>query len=403
MRISTNQFYESSISAINAQQSALIKVSQQVSAQRKLLDPADDPVAASREVALDASMKASEQMLKNQADLKGQLEMTENYLNQGGNALQAFQSRLVQAGSGILSESDRQSIVADLLSLRDELLAVANSRDESGNFLFSGYKRDTQPFVRSASGVSYQGDGGVTQSQIGPNRVLDASFSGSYLFDDIPTGKGGLAVSASSGNMGSAVLHSGSISDRAAWAAAAEFGPYSVNFGADGDYSVLDGAGAEVTTGSLGEGGLIEVAGVQIALTGTPAAGDSLSFATSGSQSVFDTLDAAIAALSQPNADQGSVRRANALFEASANVEAAASRLLEARSLVGSSLNEIKSATSNDLARNDMLATEISRVVGADVETVTELTGELAKRTYTVQAAQMTYTRIAQLSIFNYL
>lgn len=71
MRVSTNQFYDSSIRAINSQQSALLQVSQQLSAQRKLLSPSDDPVAAGREVALDATLKANEQMLKNQSDAKG--------------------------------------------------------------------------------------------------------------------------------------------------------------------------------------------------------------------------------------------------------------------------------------------------------------------------------------------
>lgn len=404
MRVSTNQFYDNSIRAINSQQSALLQVSQQLSAQRKLLSPSDDPVAAGREVALDATLKANEQMLKNQADAKGLLEGTENYLVEAGNTLQLALTRIVQAGGGGLNEENRQSILADLKGLRDQLMGVANTQDENGNYVFAGYKRDSQPFVRNASGVVYQGDAGVRQSQIGPNRVIDVSFSGNYLFGDIPTGRNGLDASAASGNTGSATLTSSTVTDRQAWSAAAAYGPYTVEFGADGAYTVSDRDGAEVGTGTLGEDGqTIDIAGVQIGFSGRPAEGDKLSFGPSRSQSVFDTLDQAIAALGQPTSETESVLRANALYEANLNLNSALNRLLEARSSIGSRMTEVEAATTAGETRGEQITGELSRVVGSDLETMTELTGELAKRTYTVQAAQQTYTQIARMSIFNYL
>jgi len=403
MRVSTNQFFDSSIRAINSQQSALLQVSQQLSSQRKLLGPADDPVAASREVALDATLKANEQMLRNQSDAKGALETVENHLVSAGNTLQAALTRVVQAGGGGLNEENRQSILADLKSLRDQLMSVANSQDENGNYLFAGYRSDTQPFVRNAAGVAYQGDSGVRQSQIGPNRMIDVSLTGGYLFGDIPTGSNGLEASAGGANTGSAALTSGVVADRQAWAAAAAFGPYTIAFGAQGAYTVTDKDGAEVGNGNLGDGQAIEIAGVRIGFDGRPAQGDTLSFGPARSQSVFDTLDQAIAALDLPASGTESTARANALYEVNLNLNSALSRLVEARSSIGSRLNEIEAATTAGEARGEQVAGEISRVVGSDLETMTELTGELAKRTYTVQAAQQTYTQIARLSIFDFL
>ncbi|GAA4327781.1 flagellar hook-associated protein FlgL [Pigmentiphaga soli] len=404
MRISTNQFYDASIRSITDQQSALLKVSQQLSAQRTLLNPADDPVAAGREVALDASLSLSNQMVKNQADVRSQLQQTENYIQHASDVLQSFQSRMVQGGSGILAANERQSIATDLSALRDELLGVANTQDENGNYVFAGYKRDTRPFVQTADGVVYQGDGGVRQSQIGPDRFIDTNFSGTYLFDNIPGGKGGLTVSAGDGNMGSLLLNGISTTDRDAWQAASAAGPFTVTFGADGAYSVADGAGEEVSTGTLAAGAQsLTVNGATVTFTGTPADGDTLSIGASGNASIFDSLDKAIAALQMPDSPQESVRRANALFSAGLDIDAGFSRALEARTAIGTRINEIDAATNADTARGDAVQDEISRVVGSDISTQTELTGELAKRTYTVQAAQLTYTRVSQLSIFDYL
>ena len=403
MRISSAQMYESSLRALTTQQAALLKANQQVVAQRSLLSPADDPVAASQEVSLTTSLRASEQMLKNQSALTGQLQQGETYLNQGTSLLQAVQSRLVQAGSGVLSEADRKSVLADLTSSRDQLLALANSQDSNGNYVFSGFKADTQPFTRTADGVQYSGDSGVRQVQIAPNRFVDANFSGAYLFSDIPTGKNGVTAGAGANNTGSALLTNSSVVDKQVWTAASAQGPFKVAFGAEGAYTVTDGAGAEYSTGTLGDAGSVDVAGVRLSFSGAPAEGDTLTVDAPGTQSIFDTLDQAIAALSLPASPQESVLRANALFTLGANVGAAADRISEATSSLGSRQVEVDAATDFDTARKVALSSEITNVTGADIASQTEAISELGKRKTSVEAAQLAYTQISQLSIFKYL
>lgn len=406
MRISSAQLHDASVRAMTTQQSALVKVSQQVAEQRRVLTPADDPIAASREVALDASLRSSEQMQKNQADVKGQLEQTENYLSQGTSLLSAFKSSVVKAGSGVLTPSDRASVVADMKSLREQMMSLANTQDESGNFVFAGYARDSQPFTRTADGVEYGGDSGVRQSQIGPNRFIDANFSGAYVFDSAATGKSGVVAGAGASNTGGLLLTGSSVQNKTTWGADKALGPFSVTFGAEGAYTVTNGQGDPYSTGTLAVGtgtATVDVAGVRLSFSGTPANGDTLSVAASGSQSIFDTMDQAIAALSLPESSQESARRGNLLFEVSANIDGGLDRMLEARTALGSRLNEVEAALSADSARSDSLTAEIAQVIGADATSQVELATELAQRTYSVQAAQLTYTKISQLSIFNYL
>lgn len=403
MRVSSAQMYDTSMRALTTQQSALLKANQQVVAQRSLLSPADDPVAAAQELALTTSLRASEQMMRNQSALTGQLVSTESYLDQGVKVLQAIQSRLVQAGSGILNEADRKSILADLSSSRDQLLALANTQDESGNYVFAGYKTDTQPFTRTAAGVQYAGDTGVRQVQISPNRFIDANFSGAYLFANVPTGKNGVDASAGTGNTGSALLTNSSIVDKTQWSAASASGPFQVTFGADGAYAVTDAEGAEYATGELGDASSIDVAGVRLAFSGRPADGDTLSVGAPTTDSIFDTLDSIIASLNLPPSSQESTQRANALFSLGANVAAAADRLGEARSTLGSRQVEVDAATDYDSARKVSLSNEIAMVTGADASSQTEAISELARRKTSVEAAQLTYTQISQLSIFNFL
>ena len=389
---------------MTTQQASLSKVAEQVAAQRRVLSPADDPVASSREVGLDVSLRASQQMQKNQADLEGQLQQTQNYLDEATGVLSAFKSSIVKAGSGVLSESDRATVVADMTALREQMMSLANTQDESGNFVFAGYKRDSQPFTRTTDGVVYGGDSGVRQSQIGPNRFVDANFSGAYVFGTAVTGKSGVVASAGESNMGGLLLTGSTISDKTTWGNDKALGPFSVSFGTDGAYAVTDGDGQPYSAGTLAAGAAsLDVAGVRLSFSGAPKAGDTLSVSMSGSQSIFDTMDQAIKTLSMPESSQESARRGNALFALSANVDGGMDRVLEAITSLGSRMVEVGAAKDADSARSVALSSELVRVVGADEATQAELASEFIQGKLSVERAQLTYTTIAKLSIFNYL
>ena len=64
---------------------------------------------------------------------------------------------------------------------------------------------------------------------------------------------------------------------------------YAINFTAPGAYQVTDRRDASVATGNYTDGDTIAFNGVQVTLSGTPAAGDSFSVAPSTNQSLFTT------------------------------------------------------------------------------------------------------------------
>ena len=89
----------------------------------------------------------------------------------------------VQAGNDTLSAPDRMVIAAEVKSLRDELLNLANTRDLNGNYLFSGNKFSSPAFVESSSGtVSYNGDYGRFEVNISDVRKMTINTLGPELF-----------------------------------------------------------------------------------------------------------------------------------------------------------------------------------------------------------------------------
>jgi hypothetical protein len=119
----------------------------------------------------------------------------------------------------------------------------------------------------------------------------------------------------------------------------------------DGAYTVTNVDSTSVGTGTLGDATSLTVQSVSIAFISQPAEGGKLTAGASGSQSIFDSLGQAIAALQLPDSSQGSAQGTTALFVARGNINQGRSRLVEARTSIASRLNEVDAATTNDSAR----------------------------------------------------
>lgn len=71
----------------------------------------------------------------------------------------AVRTRAIEAGNGAYSSNELRDIATDLRSQFDALLGFANSRDGQGEYIFAGYKGNTQAFAGDvANGIVYQGD-----------------------------------------------------------------------------------------------------------------------------------------------------------------------------------------------------------------------------------------------------
>lgn len=405
MRISTNIQFDSGLRAMTSQQSAINRLSQQISGERRVLTPADDPIAAAREVTLETSRLAVVQMLRNQDDVRGQLSNVETAVGGASDLLSQFRTKLVSANSGSLSASDRETYAKELETMRDQLFGIANQQDEGGNYRFSGFKADTQAFVRKADGsIGYNGDAGVREVQVGATRTMPSNMSGNYLFVDIPTGKSGLTATANPANTGAGYMSGATITNSTAWKSQSANGPFSVNFDANGAYEVFDGSMPpnSLATGTLpAGGGGITAAGVTLNVSGVPAAGDTFTFGKSDSQDIFATMQAAIDALRLPDDNNGTVQRNNALREAQVNLEGGIDRMLEATTVLGARQKELDSLTDQDTLVRDNTAAEITRLVGMGPDELVAAISEMSQRTVSLTAAQKVYAQVAGMSLFN--
>ena len=214
MRVPTQTFFNRSIGSVMSHQAKLNEQNTYIAAQKKVITAADDPVAFStiQRLKQDLSMTAT---LKKNSDLaENSNALEETALDQGENLMQRARELLVTSGNGTYDAKAREAVAKELEQIRKELIGVANSRDANSQYIFAGYKVDTQPFqVNEFGSVDYHGDDGIRNYQIGNSVQVAGNDPGSSIFVNIPTGNGTFLATANGANKGSAVIDEGTVID----------------------------------------------------------------------------------------------------------------------------------------------------------------------------------------------
>ncbi len=142
--------------------------------------------------------------------------------------------------------------------------------------------------------------------------------------------------------------------------------------------------------------------GISVTITGTPASGDAFKVQASQSQSIFETLAKTIKLLEsgKPVETMGNVHFQNELGSTLASLNRAEDSILAARAIFGTHLSEVDSldAVGEDL--NIQFEDTLSRLQDLDyAEAITKLTRQQME----LEAAQQSFSKISQLSLFDYI
>lgn len=397
MRTTTMGTHYSLVNQMLRQQASIARTHEQVSSGKRLLTPADDPVAAGRILGLETRLSAWSQYERNANTVQTRLSIEEQALTDAGKLLQRVRDLALSANSGVLDDHSRAAIATELDERIGELQAIANRRDAAGEYLFAGNSAGTEPFVRSGAGIAYAGDQATRDVQVSPTQFVKAGHSGERVFMDMPTGNGRFTVDTGAGNTGSGWIAPQSLATPGAWAG----GSYTVRFIDPANYEILDAMNTQIATGSYASGASIDVNGARVAITGAPAAGDTFTVVQGGRQDIFATLDGLAAALRAPIGSDADRARFNTdITIAIAQLDGGLDHLLNVRSEVGARLNVLD----NVAATRDSLELELKSAASQlrDVDMV-EAVSRLTLEKTALTAAQKSFAQMSRVSLFDFL
>lgn len=398
MRISTSWMHQQAVNSMLDQQSALAHTQLQVSSQRSVLTPADDPSGSARAIDLNSFINANAQFRRNIDFANGRLAMEEQSLTSAGEVLTRIRELTVQAANGARGDDSRGDIAKELRQRLQQLVQIANGRDGNGEYIFAGNATRTQPFAQGPGGVSYAGDQGTRALEIAPGQTVATNDPGSLVFQQIPTGNGYFEVGAAAGNAGTLVAGATRMTDIGAW----NRGTYSISFTSPTTYEVRDATNALVDSGAYAAAGTtIAFNGVQVTFSGAPATGDSYQLAPSGSRDMFATIEAIARALETPTGnEQARAALFDTLNRGLDNIDQASARLIDVRAGVGARMNTLD----GQAAINESLGVQVKATLSGieDLDYASAI-AQLNMQMLGLQAAQQAYVKVQGLTLFNYL
>lgn len=402
IRISSQQIFSGGINRLQELNSNLNQTQEQISTGKRVNRPSDDPVAAARILKLDQELQQISTYERNTDLAQNRLEQEENALDRSVDIIQRIRELTVQAGSGSLSGNDRLSISAELKERLGQLADITNTRDASGEYIFSGFQGATPAFGKDSNGNwVYQGDEGQRSLEIDDGVTVPISDSGKGIYSNVPADIFG---EADPGNAAGSRINSVEVIDANQLATVA---PDDIEITVDTTAGTLTATnsrtGAVLTAPPVPyvSGEPFEIAGVRGTITDA-GNGDQFTVRTGEKQSVFSTIENLIAGLE--GIDKGTAAGQDEYNDLIANslnnLDNAQESIVLTQTEIGGRLNAVESTKS--FLEDSSVYSEDIRSQLRDVD-YAEAISTLSFQSFVLQAAQQSFAQVSQLSLFDRL
>ncbi|SMY33197.1 Flagellar hook-associated protein 3 [Photobacterium malacitanum] len=190
-RVSTASQYQNLTSNLMRKQGELNQTNGQLSSGKRVETAGDDPVSSVTIQNYRQQLTQIDQYNSAITLANNRLQTMETAIAGVEDNLGATKQKVLGMINGAMASNDRTAFKDELISLRDGLLELANSRDEAGNYVFAGNQSDTKPFMEATDGsMNYHGDNQSRYAQIDKSVNVKTSLPGDQLFTDIPNSYG---------------------------------------------------------------------------------------------------------------------------------------------------------------------------------------------------------------------
>ena len=410
-RISTSQMQQNAINAMSKQHETLSRTQQQVATGKKIFKPSEDPVAASRVVNLNDTLSTITQHQSNVDAARARITLSEGVLENVVESIHRVRELTIQANNDSQNESTRSFIAAEVIQIQDALLNLANTTDSNNEYLYSGALSRFKPFSRNeAGGFEYNGDESHREIQISQSRRIAVDDPGSKVFLEIKNGNGIFSTLDHVDNTGTGVIDPGRasgdyIDETHAIIFDKSFPEYADAQNANKiplTYSIVDSKGMTLSAGIPFESGKeIAFAGVHTSIKGSPDDGDIFIVRPSQNQDMFTTLQNLVRGLQSKTPEANDkIGFHNTMNRSLSDLNQSLDNILEVRGNIGARLNALDAQETINDAYRIQIREILSNVEDLDfAEAVSRLNLELTG----LEASQKAFTRIQDLSLFNFL
>jgi flagellar hook-associated protein 3 FlgL len=196
--VSDANLFDSAIRSIQQNRVELQALQIRASTGRRINRVSDDPSGAAQVLSIRRTIERIAQFKRNIDSARADLETSENALNGVTNVLIRLRELAVSAD---IETAEFDLIMPEAEEQFEELIKLANSQSGKKNFIFGGFLNGSAPFAASGGftagspspTVTFSGDTGEVQVQIGENAFLTTNLNGREIFTgDVQAGDVGM-------------------------------------------------------------------------------------------------------------------------------------------------------------------------------------------------------------------
>ena len=421
-RLSTANTYDNALRNLQSKQTALANLQENLTSGKRVVVASDDPTGAAQ---AERSLTRMSRIAADQRALEAQrnsITQAEGTLGDITDALQNFRELMVSAGNGSHTPAERKTIALQLTGLREQILSYSNRKDTNGLPLFGALASGPVPIQGPQSTDPDYSFDGLPGQRVSNEVAIPFTLDGDSAFmhqtardgvynvtlSTIPTGRTlqtdnvkvtdpTLVTQSKYVITIDSVVPGTTLGTSTATYSIAEVPATDPAF-PKGPLTVVDypsNKPVSIPINDVFNGPGQGLPGLSFTITGTPAAGDTIT--VDPSPSIFSVMDDAIR-------DLGGATNANAASQAVSqalhNIDIGMERISAVRGQAGDLLNRADRITDNQSKRSVQLEADRSRAEDLDM---IKGVADFQNQQTGYQAALQSYAQVQKLSLFNYI
>jgi len=402
MRVSTAQMFLQSTKYMTTNESKLNDQSGYLATGKQVLTAKDNGVQYGTLIGYKDELQSIDLYRRNITQATNRNSLAEVQFSSAQDVLNQIKTTFIQANNGAMSDDDRAALSEQLRQNLEQMLDIANAKDETGGYVFSGYQIDVKPFeLQPDNSVNYLGDNGERELKISRSVSVPLNQPGDEAFMKVENPLGDFRATYNTNTSGAAVNRA-VISDRGVYV---DNAPYTLDFtDADNDgnleLTLTDNAATSVTFDPYVPGQTYGFAGLEISLEGLPNVGDQVVLTTEPEISIFQTIKEAIDWVDVQSPANNSEQHKTEYGHILSQINSALNHISTRQGEAGINLQLLETQTSYHI--NNELLMEQGRSSIEDLDYASAVT-QFEQAKVALQASQQTYVKVQNLSLFNFI
>lgn len=181
-RMSSIQLHQGSLDVILDAQARLQRTQEELATGKRVLNPSDDPIAASQIMTIQSELSRIETLQKNANHAYTELSLAESIVGGVQDALQRVRELSVRGNNDALGAEEKAMIAAEIEGLRSQIMSLANSKSASGEYIFAGFASNEAAFTENNGVISYQGDDNAREVNLSASTTIKTRLFGTQIF-----------------------------------------------------------------------------------------------------------------------------------------------------------------------------------------------------------------------------